>query len=294
MLDPHFRPIGVFDSGIGGLTVLKTLMQEFPEENFVYLGDTARIPYGSKSLQTIEKYLIQNLCYMEKWQVKAIVIACNSASSAISEALLTADPLLDASGKRSRFTFKKLLNSNQDTKNSIIVYDTIRPGAKAAASATQNNRIGVIGTRATIHRRAYIEEIHKLNIEAQIFQQACPLLVPLVEEGWDDDPVTNLITYRYLSPLLASKIDTLIMGCTHYPLLRKAFEKVLGPHVQLIDSGKSIADEMNKDFESGLLLVNTQPNKGEVKLLTTDISSNYDALAMRIISTQNFERVDIM
>ena len=293
------QPIGVFDSGIGGLTVLKTLRERFPKENFIYVGDTARIPYGTKSLATIERYLTQNLNYLESLGVKAIVIACNSASSAISEAFQMTEELKSKDGKSSRFVFKKF-GAAKASESQIMVYDTISPGARCAASLTQSGTIGVIGTKATVARRAYIEELLKINPKLQIFQQACPLLVPLVEEGWDEDPITNLVVYRYLSPLMSAKIDTLIMGCTHYPVLAAAIKKVTGPNVELVDSSESIADEMAKDFANLNLVANTTEyatdGESELRLYTTDLSPNYESLAARIMNplpSKHFELVDI-
>jgi glutamate racemase len=216
------RPIGVFDSGLGGLTVLKALLEYFPDEEFLYLGDTARIPYGTKSPRTIARYLEQNIQFLLKQNVKAIVVACNSASTALPE-----------------------------VKCPVPIYGVIAPGAQLAAAATQNQIVGVIGTKATVAKKSYVSEIEKINPAIKVFQQACPLLVPLVEEGWGEDPITNLIVYRYVSPLAAAKIDTLILGCTHYPVLKNTIQKVLGASVNLIESGDALAKNIRRDFDSG-------------------------------------------
>jgi glutamate racemase len=193
------RPIGVFDSGIGGLTVLKELAHQFPHENFLYLGDTARLPYGSKSPQTIRKYSEQNIHFLQKQNVKAIVIACNTASSQVPE--------------------KELLETP--------IYNVIEPGSLRALQLSNSKKIGLVATRATVQSQAYTKRIHSLEPKAEVFAQAAPLFVPLAEEGWDSDPITNLIVFRYLKPLLDENIDTLILGCTHYPLVKEKIESIL-------------------------------------------------------------------
>src|SRR5665213_2683738 len=182
--------IGVFDSGVGGLTVLNALKTRWPAENFVYLADTARLPYGSKSLHTIHQYADQNVRYLAKYKVKAVVVACNSASTAILEAPL---------------------------KSSIPILNVVEPGARKAVEFSAQKRIGVLGTRATVMSEAYPKAILKIAPEAAVFQQPCPLWVPLVEEGWIEDPITNLIVYRYINSMAREQVDTLILGCTHYP-----------------------------------------------------------------------------
>lgn len=220
-VDP--RPIGVFDSGIGGLTVLKELALQFPHESFLYLGDTARLPYGSKSAHTIRKYSEQNIAFLKKQDVKAIVIACNTASTQVPE---------------SEF-------------DGLPVYNVISPGSQRALEVSSSKRIGVLGTRATINSQAYTTRIKELDPQAQVFDQACPLFVPLAEEGWDSDPVTNLIVFRYLSQLLQHHIDTLILGCTHYPILKNSIARVTGSSIELVDSGEAIARWLERDFSIG-------------------------------------------
>ncbi len=253
--DQSQLPIGVFDSGLGGLTVLRHLRERFPHEDFVYLGDTARIPYGSKSPRTIQKYLAQNLAFLNRLPVKAVVVACNSGST-----------------------------QAHTVKSDVPLYDVIGPGALCASLTTKSKRIGVVATRATVLSECYPNEIHKLKPEIQVFQQACPLLVPLVEEGWDDDPITNLVVYRYLSPLLASNIDTLILGCTHYPILKKAFNKALGGRVQTVDSAEAIGDQIERDFQLHKLPAKHDGRTGTFKLYTTDVSDTFEALARRILA----------
>lgn len=255
------RPIGLFDSGIGGLTVLKTLLDEFPNENFIYLGDTARLPYGSKSPNTIQRYLKQNVDFLLAQNVKAVIVACNSASTV-------------------------LLNANE-LSFPVKVYNVIEPGAETALAKSVSKKIGVLGTKATVGAKAYVRAIHARDPEAVVYQQACPLLVPLVEEGWEEDPITNLVVFRYVNPILQAGIDTLIMGCTHYPALRTAFEKVAGSGVQLVDSSKAIAKALRHDLDSKQL-----PEGGgrtvPVKFLATDVSDSFVTVGRRLIAPHEF------
>ncbi|NUN05758.1 MAG: glutamate racemase [Bdellovibrio sp.] len=262
------RPIGVFDSGIGGLTVLKELALQFPEENFLYLGDTARLPYGSKSPQTIRKYSEQNIQFLEKQNVKAIVIACNTASTQVPEHEFAGLP----------------------------IYNVIDPGAQRALELSAERRIGVLGTRATINSQAYTAKIKELDPKAEVFDQACPLFVPLAEEGWDSDPVTNLIVYRYLTPLLQNHVDTLILGCTHYPILKNSVARVTGSSIELVDSGEAIAKWLDKDFKQGRLHKNTSGETRQIQILTTDHSAHFTEVAHRIlkpVKADGFKVVDL-
>lgn len=261
------RPIGLFDSGIGGLTVLRSVMGHLPKEDFLYLGDTARLPYGSKSPATIERYLAQNIQFLLSLNVKAVVVACNSASTVLL-------------GKTPAYA--------------VPVYNVIEPGARAALQASVTKRIGVLGTKATIAAGAYTRAIHDVDAGASVFAQACPLLVPLVEEGWEDDPLTNLVIYRYLHPLTLQKIDTLIMGCTHYPALRSGIAKVAGPSIALVDSAEVIANSIQADIKEGRL----QPGdgSGKLKVMTTDNSPGFFEIATRLMSPREvppLELVDI-
>lgn len=268
MLAMDTRPIGVFDSGIGGLTVLKELALQFPQENFLYLGDTARLPYGSKSPQTIRKYSEQNIHFLEKQNVKAIVIACNTASSQLTEKEFAGLP----------------------------IYNVIEPGSQRALELSETGKIGVLGTRATINSKAYTKKILELSPAAKVFDQACPLFVPLAEEGWDGDPVTNLIVFRYLSPLLQNQIDTLILGCTHYPILKNSIARVTGSSIELVDSGEAIARWLQKDFTSGRINKNTSAAPRSIEILTTDASAHFNEMALRIlkpIKADNFRVVDL-
>lgn len=210
------RPIGIFDSGLGGLTVLKAVMAELPQEDIVYFGDSGRAPYGSKSPETVIKFSLQNVRFLIEQQVKMIIIACNTASSRAYEAIRTV--------------------------TNIPVVEVIGPGAKAAASLTRNGRIGVIGTRGTVDSQVYPKAIRRYAAtEVQIFQQACPLFVSLAEEGWWDRSVTREIAGIYLRPILECGIDTLVLGCTHYPLLSGIISDVAGPGVTLVNAGQPVA-----------------------------------------------------
>ncbi len=259
------RPIGLFDSGIGGLTVLRTLLNAFPNESFVYLGDTARLPYGTKSPSTIERYLHQNIRYLTNQNVKAVVVACNSASTV-------------------------LLGREYDF--SVPVYNVIEPGAAAALAASQSKHIGVLGTKATVRAEAYVKTLAKLESNAKVVQQACPLLVPLVEEGWEDDPLTNLVIYRYVHPLLASGIDTLILGCTHYPALRGGIGRVVGPAIALIDSAEAIAALLARDFASGK--IGASSKRRPMKLLTTDDSPSFHEVASRLMRPHQIPQLEMV
>jgi glutamate racemase len=209
------RAIGVFDSGIGGLTVAKALRDLLPNEEIFYLGDTARVPYGGKSASTVERYGIEMTQMLIDEEVKLIVIACNSASAV---ALPTLEKTLP-----------------------VPVVGVIKPGAQAAITATRNHHIGVIGTRATIKSSAYERALRALDPKVAISARPCPLLVPLIEEGWLEDELTDRVIARYLQPLVQDGIDTLVLGCTHYPLLANAIARFLGDKVAIVDSARNCA-----------------------------------------------------
>ena len=210
------KPIGVFDSGLGGLTAVKELLKVLPYENIIYFGDTGRFPYGDKSRKTILKYALQDIEFLKSLDVKMILAACGTVSSILEE-------------------------SNVNIE--IPFTGVIAPTATAAASATRNNKIGIIGTTATIKSGSYKRELLKINPNLQIFEQDCPLFVPLVENGFieKDNKATLIIAEKYLAGLRNKKIDTLILGCTHYPIISDIISKVIGPEVKLIDSGREAA-----------------------------------------------------
>lgn len=249
--------IGVFDSGVGGLTVLNELVKAFPHENFLYLADTARLPYGSKSIDTIHSYLKQNVEYLKRQEVKAVVVACNSASTALLH-FLDIFP--------------------------VPIFNVIEPGSRIAVNRSLSKKIAVVGTRATVLSDAYPQTILKLDPAIEVFQNPCPLWVPLVEEGWLEDPVTNLIVFRYLQPLLARGPDTMILGCTHYPALKKSIQNVVGPNVQLVDSTVGLIEDLKKAF-SAQLIPSSQANVGKVKILCTDLSPRLEALTGLLLPT---------
>ncbi len=246
--------IGIFDSGVGGLTVLKALREALPKESFIYLGDTARLPYGTKSRQTIKRYLDQNIEFLKGPGIKALVVACNSASSVL----------------------------NGDHWNGLPIYGVIRPGARAAFAATVNNRIGVLGTRATVESGAYVRALHELAPDLEIHQQACPLLVPLVEEGWEDDPITRKVLERYLEVPLKAGIDTLILGCTHYPVLEECISEMVGSGVTLVDSALEISARIQADLLSGKIEHTHGPTTS--RIWTTDTNRVFQEIGERILA----------
>lgn len=209
------RPIGIFDSGIGGLTVFKEISRILPREDLLYLGDTARVPYGTKSAETVRRYALQNVRFLLKEDVKMVIVACNTASA---------------------FALEEL-----QKEFSIPILGVVEPGVEGALRTSRSKRIGVIGTEGTVSSSAYAK--HLLRSDSSIFvtSSPCPLFVPLVEEGWWEGEVTEEIVRLYLKDMLKQEIDTLILGCTHYPLLKNTLQKVIGPHVALIDSAEETA-----------------------------------------------------
>ena len=214
------RPIGVFDSGMGGLTVMREIMRQIPNEKVIYFGDTARVPYGSKSKETVTRFSRQIVRFLQSKQVKAIVVACNTASAYALDDL--------------------------EKEIDIPIIGVVKPGAKVAAEATRNGQVGVIATEGTISSNIYTTYIRQLRPEVQVTGKACPLFVPLVEEGLWQDPVTDEIAKRYLSSLIDTGIDTLILGCTHYPLIRSTVAKVMGDHVTLVNPAYETARELKE------------------------------------------------
>jgi glutamate racemase len=242
------RPIGVFDSGIGGLTVVKALRDLLPNEKIVYLGDTARVPYGSKSASTVERYSVEMAKMLIEQDAKTIVVACNSASSVALPKLEKTLP--------------------------VTVMGVIRPGAQAAIMATRNGHVGVIGTRATIRSGAYEKALRALDDDVRVTSRACPLLVPLIEEGWLDDELTDRVIARYLEPLMREGIDTLVLGCTHYPLLLPAIERALGSAVKLVDSAQNCAVAV-QEFLDRQHLHAPSGAAGSLEVALTDSPDNF-------------------
>ncbi len=230
-------PIGVFDSGVGGLTVAREIMRQIPNEKIVYFGDTARVPYGSKSKETVTRFSKQIVRFLQTHQVKTIVVACNTASAYALEEL--------------------------EKEIAIPIIGVVKPGAKVAAEVTRNGRIGVIATEATIGSRIYSQYIKRLNKDVTIYGKACPLFVPLVEEGLWKDPVTDEIARRYLTELIDIDIDTLILGCTHYPLIRSTLGRIIGEDVTLVNPAYETARELKELLAEKGLLNEEAPKLGE-------------------------------
>ncbi len=254
--ETRLDPIGVFDSGIGGLTVAAALRTLLPHEAIFYIGDTARVPYGGKSRKTVERYSIEIGGLLLAEQSKVIVVACNTASA-------LAVP-------RMKQIFK------------VPVQGVVAPGAEAAVRATRNGRIGVIGTRATISSGAYEHAIHSLNPSASVFSAPCPLLVPLIEEGMFDDPITDQVIARYLTPLLAKGIDTLVLGCTHYPLARPAIARAAGSAVTLVDSAENCALAVKALLETQSL-ASPHDHLGRLDVALTDATEGFLRTAERAL-----------
>ncbi|OQX55375.1 MAG: glutamate racemase [Candidatus Cloacimonas sp. 4484_209] len=262
------RPIGIFDSGIGGLTVVKEVLHVLPNENIIYFGDTARVPYGTKSKETITRFAKEDANFLISKKVKAIVVACNTVSSNSLESL------------------NKTFN--------IPILGVIEPGAECACRETRNKKIGVIGTSATIESAAYKINIKKYCPDVTVYCKSCPLLVPLAEEGWIKKEATYLIVKEYLNELLALGIDTLVLGCTHYPILKPVIKNVVGTEVHLIDASYFTAVALKKLLvDKGILRVSKSPNKTSFYL--SDIPRGFSAIGERFLGRKitNISVVDI-
>ncbi len=255
---PADGAIGIFDSGVGGLTVLHALLEVLPREDLVYLGDTGRYPYGTKSAETVTRYSIENVEFLAARGLKLLVVACNSASAVALEALTA------------RYTFP--------------ILGVIEPGARAAVARTRNGRIGVIGTDATIASGAYTRALRVLRPTLEIYTRPCPLLVPLAEEGWLDGPVPRGVAETYLATLRKSGIDTLILGCTHYPLLRPLIADVMGPGVTLVDSAEETARA------AAALLAERQlaraDGPGSTSFFVTDVPDRFIRIGQRFLGAR--------
>ncbi|MDI6758384.1 MAG: glutamate racemase [Candidatus Omnitrophota bacterium] len=249
------KPIGVFDSGVGGLTVVKELINQLPYEDIIYFGDTARVPYGIKSKETVIRFSIENILFLLKQDVKLVCVACNTASSQAIPAI------------RNHFR--------------IPIIGVISPGVREAVYATQNKRIGIIGTKGTIKSCAYELEIKQLDPKIRVTVAACPLFVPFVEEGWLRGEVVRTVASLYLKPLKDAKVDTIILGCTHYPLLKPLIRQVMGDNITLIDSAKQVAVEIKKILAvEGTL---NKGRKGKQKFYVSDNPEWFSNLAKRFL-----------
>lgn len=261
-------PIGLFDSGVGGLTVLREVARQLPQESTVYFGDTARVPYGSKSQDVIIRFSLEIGQFLLQEKVKMIVVACNTASAFALSAM------------------RRRLD--------VPIVGVIAPGARAALSATRTKRIGVIGTEGTIDSQAYTQAIRHLDPQAEVFGQACPLIVPLVEEGWIDKPVARDIVKEYLLPLLENRIDTLVLGCTHYPLLKGLLRAVAGPAVALIDSAEETARAVGQSLKENHL--EAPPHQAvRREFFVSDAPEKFERASRRFLgeSIPGVKRVDI-
>ena len=261
------KAIGVFDSGFGGLTVLKAINEALPGEDLIYFGDNGRAPYGTKSKDTILEYTHQDINFLLKQDVKMIVIACNTV------------------GANSYDTVKK--------EYDIPIIEVIGPGAKAAVKATKSNRIGIIATPATISSGAYEKAIKEILPEAECSKKACPMFVPLVEEGWWDNEITEAVARKYLEDVKKDKVDTLVLGCTHYPFLTGVIGRVMGEDVTLINSASVVAEEVSERVKE-LGLAN-DGNKGSIKYYTSDSAEKFTALASGFMGGEvtNVEKIFI-
>lgn len=252
------RPIGVFDSGIGGLTVLKELVGALAGEQFIYLGDTARLPYGTKSREVIVRYSRENSEFLLAKGIKMLVVACNTSSAVALESIAG--------------------------ETAVPVIGVIEPGARAAARASRSGKIGVIGTEATIASGAYTRAIQKYRPRAEIYTRACPLLVPLVEEGFLEGEIAQKTVEHYLESLKASGIDTLLLGCTHYPLLRDLFQRVLGPEVKIVDSATATAAAVRERLhEMGLL---RRGSRGSQSFFVTETPDRFVRVGRRFLGPE--------
>ena len=250
--------VGVFDSGIGGLTVVRELLHVLPRERLVYLGDTARVPYGNKSRETVVKFSTENVLFLLHHDVKMVIVACHTASS-------FALPFLER-----HFSYP--------------ILGVIEPGVDAALAATRSGRVGVIGTNATIGSNAYPAAVRRRGSKVRLTQAACPLFVPLVEEGWIRDSIALEIAHRYLRPLKAARVDTLILGCTHYPLLKQMVARVMGPKVVLIDSARQVALKAREVLRQ--VKLSTPAGNGrrpERRFFVTDEPRHFERLSLRFL-----------
>jgi len=262
------KAIGIFDSGIGGLTVLREIVAVLPHENIIYLGDTARVPYGIRSPETVTRYSFENTHFLLSQEIKMLVVACNTASAVSLEEIKREYPL--------------------------PVIGVLEPGARAAVAATRSRKIGVIGTEATIGSGAYEKAITKLAPDITVHSRACPLFVPLAEEGWTENNVARLVAETYLAPFQNSGIDTLVLGCTHYPLLKSVISGAVGPGITLIDSATETAQEVSDVLAKLKWLAN---GKGPWfrKYYVTDSPARFERIGKRFLDdpTMHAEQVNV-
>ena len=259
--DEASRPIGVFDSGVGGLTVVKELNRLLPNEKIIYFGDTGRVPYGNKSKETIIHYSLQVAYFLMKKKIKMLVVACNTASSV------------------SLPTLKRHFH--------IPIIGVIEPGARSAIETTKKNKIGVIGTLGTVRSNAYKKALKKIKSSVNVFQDPCPLFVHLAEDGWNKNKIAKMVADEYLKPLKEKNIDTLILGCTHYPLLKDVIQESVGNKVELIDSGKETAKEVKRILEKKQLVnKHKMTEKNHSVFYVSDFPHKFKEVSQRFLSKE--------
>lgn len=261
------RPIGIFDSGVGGLTVAKEIIKALPNENIVYFGDTARVPYGAKSKDVVTKYSKQIVRFLMTKNVKAIIVACNTVSS----------------------------NSLTELRESfdIPIVGVVEPGVKSVLNTTKNKKVGIIGTEATIRSGMYSNLIHEEDSNIEVFSKPCPLFVPLAEEGWYDNEVAKLTAGIYLNDLISCGIDTLLLGCTHYPLLKKCIGETIGEDIKIVDPAKNTAEKIME-----ILKINDMLNDGTQKPINvfyvSDITNKFEKVCLKTLKrTYTPAKIDI-
>ena len=259
-------PIGVFDSGIGGLTVVRALMERLPFENITYFGDTARVPYGVKSPETITQFATQITRFLLQKEVKLLIIACNTMAAVAYQAV------------------KDL--------SSVPVLDVIAAGTRKAIEETTSKHVGVIGTPATINSNAYARAIHEHDPDIHVFSRACPLFVPLVEEGWWHHPVTRLTAQEYLRPVLAEHVDTLVLGCTHYPVIKSLIREIVGQDIRLVDSAEAMAD-ITANLLHDMHLGNPQRNPPDYRFYVTDVPYHFQTIGEGLLG-RTLSRVELV
>ncbi len=263
------RPIGVFDSGLGGLSCIREIMRLMPNEDVIYFGDTGRVPYGSRSQETLVKYVKQDIRFLRSFDIKMIIIACGTASSAVL-------PWID--------------DEVVDTR----IMGVVEPASSCAVEATKSGRIGVLGTSATVKYGKYVDDIKKLKPDAEVFQKACPMFVPLVENGYADSEACDIIAHEYLAELKEKNVDTLILGCTHYPLLKNKIQSIMGDDVTLIDSGAAAAEAAYVWLKTEDML--NDNGAGYYKYFVSDSTDDFTRLGSMFLSKpicESVEKIDI-
>ncbi len=258
-------PIGIFDSGVGGLTVVKEMLRQLPGEDIIYLGDTARYPYGPRSAEIVRRFALQNARFLMGFGIKLLIVACNTASSVAMDVL------------------KKWI--------SVPIIGVIEPGAKAAVQETKNKKIGVIGTQGTIFSKSYNRAIEGIDNNIRVFGRACPLFVPLAEEGYIDGDVPERIAQHYLTGIVQNGIDTLVLGCTHYPLLKKTIQKVVGDNIHIIDSASSVIFDVKNFLARAKLLNNSK--KGDMKIFVTDAPERFEMVGEKFLDGEKIDAVKV-